>query len=248
MKSELALKVDHVTKVFAENGETPLVALRDINLEISRGEFFVLVGPSGSGKSTLLRIMSGLEKSFDGTVTYGPGIAPEDMSFVFQHFALLPWMSVRENVELNLRSREPSEAKRKKRVDEELDRFGLSKYADTRPRDLSGGQRQRVGLARAFVSRPKIIFMDEAFSELDSFTARELRTEFLQIWKQTRETVVMVTHLIEEAVQLSDRVAVMTPQPGRIELLADNGLPRPRKERSAPFHKLADRLYKSIRP
>jgi NitT/TauT family transport system ATP-binding protein len=248
MKSELAIKVDHVTKTFAENGDTPLVALRDINLEIARGEFFVLVGPSGSGKSTLLRIMSGLEKKFDGSVTLGPGIAHEDMSFVFQHFALLPWMTVRENVELNLRAREPSESKRKKRVDEELDRFGLSRYADTRPRDLSGGQQQRVGLARAFVSRPKIIFMDEAFSELDSFTARELRQEFLKIWKDTRETVVMVTHLIEEAVQLSDRVAVMTPQPGRIELVVDNRLSRPRKERDAAFHRLSDRLYKSIKP
>jgi NitT/TauT family transport system ATP-binding protein len=248
MKPAFALKVDHVSKTYAENGEPPFVALQDITLEIPRGEFFVLVGPSGSGKSTLLRIMSGLDRSFQGSVTLGSGIAPEDMSFVFQHFALLPWMSVRENVEFGLRSREASAAKRRKRVDEELDRFGLTKFGDTRPRDLSGGQRQRVGLARAFVSRPKIIFMDEAFSELDSFTARELRTEFLQIWKQTRETVVMVTHLIDEAVQLSDRVAVMTAQPGRIELLTTNTLPRPRKERGAPFHRLADKLYKAIRP
>jgi NitT/TauT family transport system ATP-binding protein len=242
------LRVERVGKTFKEDSGGSLTALRDISFEVGAGEFFVVLGPSGSGKSTLLRIMSGLEKSFEGTVRLGEGVTHDDMSFVFQHFALLPWLTVRANIELNLLAREPSAAKRKKRVDEELARFGLAKFAESRPKELSGGMRQRVGLARAFVSRPKVIFMDEPFSELDSFTARELREEFLQIWKETKKTVVMVTHLIEEAVELSDRVAVLTPLPGRLEAVVENELPRPRRERGAPFSRLEDRLYKLVKP
>jgi len=240
--------VRNFSKTFWEKSRKGLTVLKDINLTIKKGEFFIFLGPSGSGKSTLLRVMSGLEKSYKGEVAFGADIQPSDISFVFQQFALLPWLSVSENVELGILARHFSEEIRKEKVMREVKRFGLEKFADAYPRELSGGMRQRVGLARAFVSQPKIIFMDEPFSELDSFTAEELRKEFLHIWRETHETVVMVTHLVEEAIELADRIAVLTPPPGRIEKVVVNPLSRPRNKRTLEFYQLEDRLYKLIRP
>lgn len=224
------------------------MALLDIDLEIKEGEFFVFVGPSGSGKSTLLRIMSGLEKDYEGVVRLGPGLASNDISFVFQHFALLPWLTVWENAELGLRARHVGEQERNKIMGRELDRFGLLKFKDSYPRELSGGMRQRVGLARAMITSPKIIFMDEPFSELDSFTAEELRKELLGAWQERKSTIVMVTHVIEEALELADRVAVLTPRPGKIEKIVDVKLARPRNERSPDFYSLEDELSEIIKP
>jgi NitT/TauT family transport system ATP-binding protein len=192
--------------------------------------------------------MSGLEIDYDGKVSTDKEIKPEDISFVFQQFAILPWLTVYENVELNLLAGKLSESERKKRVMEELQRFGLEKFSSSKPKELSGGLKQRVGLARAFASKPKIIFMDEPFSELDSFTAEELRKDFLKIWKDSKETVVMVTHLIDEALELADRIAVLTPRPGRIEKVLVNSLPRPRHKRSEDFFKLEDEVYRLIKP
>lgn len=249
----IALVAKRITKTFEERPSKSLLALKDINLEIQRGEIFVLLGPSGSGKSTLLRIMSGLEKSYNGSVVFGSGIKKEDISFVFQQFALLPWLTVYQNVELNLLSRHLKEDERRAAICLELKKFGLEKFAHVYPKELSGGMRQRVGLARAMVSKPKIIFMDEPFSELDSFMARQLRQELLDIWKTTsttnaRLTIIIVTHLIEEALLLADRIAVLTPRPGHIEKLIINHLPRPREIRSPDFFKLEDELYQLIKP
>ena len=170
---EFALSLHHVTKVFEDHSNKHLPVLENINLEIHLGEFFIILGPSGSGKSTLLRVMSGLEKSFRGEVSYAPEISRQDISFIFQQFALLPWLSVYENVELGLIVRHISKESRHKTIMEELRRLGLEKFAHVYPKALSGGMRQRVGIARALVTSPKIIFMDEPFSELDSFTALE---------------------------------------------------------------------------
>lgn len=237
------LTLSRVSKEFPESA-----VLHDINLAIRHGEFFVMVGPSGSGKSTILRIMSGLERDFRGSVGYASGFSPRDASFVFQHFALLPWLTVAQNIEFGLLARHKSVVRRKLRVREELRRFGLEKFTHSFPRELSGGQRQRVGMARALATDPKIIFMDEPFSELDSFTAEELRKEFLEIWRHTDITIVMVTHLIEEALELADRIAVLTTLPGRVETILENTLPRPRKKRSEEFFRLEDTLYRLVRP
>lgn len=245
---DFAISIKGLTKYFGEAQGERLEVVRNINLEIFPGEFFVCVGPSGSGKSTLLRIISGLEKSYEGSVAFNEGIKASDISFVFQQFALLPWLSVYENIELGILAGHFSQEIRHERVTQEIKRFGLEKFAHAIPRELSGGMRQRVGLARAFVSRPKVIFMDEPFSELDSFTAEELRKEFLRIWRETHETVVMVTHLIEEAIELADRIAVLTPRPGRIEKIVVNDLPRPREKRSPEFFRLEDALYKLVKP
>lgn len=240
------IKISKLVKIFKDKREELLV-LDNINLEISPGEFFVIVGPSGSGKSTLLRIMSGLEKPSSGEVILGGNTSVGDMSFVFQQFALLPWLNVSENIELGLVARNVPLETREKRIAQELKRFRLEKFASAYPRELSGGMRQRVGMARALATDPKIIFMDEPFSELDSFTAEELRKEFLHIWHETKTTIVMVTHLISEALELADRIAVLTPLPGRIEKIIENTLPRPRDKRSADFYRLEDQIYKLIK-
>ena len=253
------ITLTNVSKHFAEDGTQGMAALEDINLEIFPGEIFILVGPSGSGKSTLLRIMSGLEKVYDGTVIVHEGHTVEDFSFVFQQFALLPWLTVAENISLGLVARKLSPHRIKERVNKELKRFGLERFGHSYPKDLSGGMRQRVGIARAIATDPKVIFMDEPFSELDSFTAEELRKELLRIWQnpewgaekthtQERPTIVMVTHIVEEALELADRVAVLTRRPGKIERIVKNTLERPRQLRSQEFFTLEDELYRLIKP
>jgi NitT/TauT family transport system ATP-binding protein len=246
MNTVISLK--NISKTFQEDRGQKLLVLKDIGLEIAAGEFFIILGPSGSGKSTLLRIMSGLEPEYEGKIKYGNGITPSDLSFVFQQFALFPWLTVFENIAIGLRARHTPEKIIKERVEKELKRFNLKRFADSFPKELSGGMKQRVGIARALATDPRIIFMDEPFSELDSFTAEELRKEFLYIWKETHQTIIMVTHLIEEALELADRIAILTPRPGRIEKIVTNPLPRPRNKRSQEFFNLEDELYKLIRP
>ncbi|MBI3630969.1 MAG: ABC transporter ATP-binding protein [Candidatus Sungbacteria bacterium] len=244
---EPIISLSHVRKVFRDSTAPPLTALEDITLDIHAGEIFVFLGPSGSGKSTLLRIMSGLEHEFGGTVRLGSGIGRGDMNFVFQQFALLPWLSVADNVGLGLHARHLAPHEQKARVARELARLGLEKFGRSYPRELSGGMRQRVGIARALATDPKIIFMDEPFSELDSFTADELRREVLQIWADTRPTIIMVTHLIGEAIELADRIAVLSSRPGSIKEIVPNHLVRPRARRSPEFWKMEDKLDSLIR-
>src|SRR6185436_10054666 len=230
MTHHYALTLDNVGRTFRD--DRPLTALKGISLQIVHGEFFIFVGLSGSGKSTLLRIMSGLDTPTTGTVTLGADIGPMDMGFVFQQFALLPWLTVQENVELGLVARGVPKAQRRQRAAAELESLGLSELARSMPRQLSGGQRQRVGLARALVTDPKILFMDEPFSELDSLTAEQLRQEVLRLWTARKFTIVMVTHLLPEAIELADRIAVLKADPGRMAHITENPLPRPRDLRS----------------
>ncbi len=244
--SDFAIKLKNISKYFDDPGEKNVLALKNIDLEISPGEFFVIVGPSGSGKSTLLRIMSGLEKGYSGEVVVHQ--EHSQISFVFQQFALLPWLTVFENVEIGLMAQGITKEERHKKVMKELSEFGLSSSANSYPKELSGGMRQRVGVARAMVIEPKIIFMDEPFSELDSFTAEELRNDLLKIWQERQMTIVMVTHVVEDAIELADRIAVFTPQPGKVEKVIENGLARPRNKRSQDFYNLEDQLYKLIKP
>ncbi len=244
----LALTLRNITKHFTDGNTKKFLALKDISFEINAGEFFILLGPSGSGKSTLLRIMSGLEKDYQGELKLGQNITSADISFVFQQFALMPWLTVYQNIELALDPKKITAGEKKEKIIAELKRLDLEKFADSYPRELSGGMKQRVGIARALVKNPKIIFMDEPFSELDSFTAQELRSEILKIWNETKTTIVMVTHLIEEALELGDRIAILTPLPGKIEKIVPNHLPRPRAKRSADFFEYMDHIYKLIKP
>jgi ABC-type nitrate/sulfonate/bicarbonate transport system ATPase subunit len=235
----------HISKVFKDYRGHTFQALHDINISVERGEFFVLLGPSGCGKSTLLRIMSGLESEFSGEQKYHDGLTTEDLGFVFQQFALLPWLTVRENIALGLIARRPL-GKLTNQDNEEIasliQSLGLEKCAHELPKELSGGMKQRVGIARALVIKPKVMFLDEPFSALDSFTAKSLRAELLNIWKERGVTIVMVTHNIEEALELADRIVVMSAHPGKIENIVENDLPRPRELRSPAFFAMIDKI------
>ncbi len=243
------LSLQNVSKTFSEKPGERLEVLDHINLEIGEGEFFVLLGPSGSGKSTILRIMSGLEKSYSGTVQWGSGTTRPDMSFVFQQFALLPWLTVFENAEMGLiMHKHMTRDRRRDTVMKELRELGLERFAHAHPHELSGGMRQRVGIARAIATTPKIMFLDEPFSEVDSFTGRELRGDLLAIWERRKITIVMVTHMIEEAIELADRIAVLTPRPGKIERIISNPLSRPRNIRSPESYRLEDEMYALVKP
>jgi NitT/TauT family transport system ATP-binding protein len=208
-----------------------MAALIDINLEIQEGEFVCLLGPSGCGKSTLLKIVAGLipatsgEVSINGQAIDGPG--PE-RAVVFQDYALFPWMSVRDNIEFGLEARRVAAPERKKISDKLLQVVGLADFADRYPHHLSGGMKQRVSIARALAVDPSLLLMDEPFGALDAQTRQTLQDELLRIWREYRKTVIFVTHSIEEAIYLSDRIVVMTARPGRIKEVITISEPRPR--------------------
>jgi sulfonate transport system ATP-binding protein len=234
------------TKTFPEDAGGRFVAIHKATLSVEPGEFLAVVGPSGCGKSTLLRLLAGLDTLSSGRLVRDSSLTRADMGFVFQQFALFPWLTVEENIGVGLLALPLSAHEKQKRIAREMERLGLHQFRNVRPKELSGGLRQRVGIARAFVRQPRIVFMDEPFSELDSFTATNLRTELLALWQERKTTVVLVTHLIEEAVQLADRIAVMTPHPGTVEKVFSNTLPRPRELRSQEFFALCDEIYKVI--
>jgi sulfonate transport system ATP-binding protein len=212
------------------------IAVRDVTLTIGAGEILSIVGGSGCGKSTLLRLLSGLDHPTVGTVEVdgaqivGPHPA---VGIVFQEPRLLPWLTVENNIGFGLAHL--SRAERRDRVHTVLKRVGLSDYGSRWPRELSGGQSQRVAIARALVTRPSVLLLDEPFSALDAFTRVELQDHLLEIWEDTRPTLVLVTHDIEEAVALASRVVVMRPFPGRVAQISDVTLARPRDRLSHTF-------------
>ncbi|HEX3099499.1 MAG TPA: ABC transporter ATP-binding protein [Patescibacteria group bacterium] len=237
------LKISNITQTFSENGRH-LTVLHDISMEVKQGEFLMILGPSGSGKSTLLRIMAGLMAPTSGKIITAPDTTH---SFIFQSFALFPWLSVADNVGFGLKMQQRPEHEIKKIVAEEIARMGLEGFEKSFPRELSGGMKQRVGIARALAMKPSIIFLDEPFSALDSFTATKLRADLLKIWQEQNITLVMVTHLIDEAIQLGDRIAVLSNRPARIEHIFHNPISRPRDTRAEKFFELYDTINKVIK-
>jgi sulfonate transport system ATP-binding protein len=226
------LALDHVGKTYP-NG---VRALDGVTLSVAPGEIVAIVGGSGCGKSTLLRAVSGLDRPSTGTVMLdGASItAPhEKIGIVFQEPRLLPWLNVAHNVGFGLEHRPRRE--RNDRVRAQLDRVGLTEKATVWPRELSGGQAQRVAIARAFVTRPAVLLLDEPFSALDAFTRADLQDHLLDVWADTKPTLVIVTHDVDEAVVLADRVIVMRSHPGRLyeEIVTD--IARPRDRQSAAF-------------
>jgi NitT/TauT family transport system ATP-binding protein len=216
--------------------------LRDINLKIHEGEFMMLLGPSGCGKSTLLRILAGLDTPTRGRVVYGEGYDPKRVGFVFQNFGILPWLTVFQNVEIGLIGAGVPAHDRARRVHSMLGKLGLSAFRDSKPFELSGGMRQRVGIARAFVVDPKVIFLDEPFSELDFFTAKTLREVLVNLAREQGATVVMVSHYIEEAVLLADTIAVFSNRPSVITASVSDMLSKPRDARSPEFFAKEDEV------
>ncbi len=224
------LSVSQLGKSFSV-GDRTVQALHDVNLSINKGEFVCLIGASGCGKSTLLRILAGFETASSGTAQmYGMPIAgpgPE-RGMVFQDFALFPWLTVRENIAFGPHQRGLPKPKLDELAGYYMDMVGLSKFADFYPGQLSGGMKQRVAIARVLANDCEVLLMDEPFGALDALTREKLQQDLLEIWERTRLTIIFVTHAVEEAVLLSDRVVVMTAGPGRIEEDVTLQLERPR--------------------
>jgi NitT/TauT family transport system ATP-binding protein len=225
------------------------VVLDDVDLTLKEGEIVGLLGRSGSGKSTLLRIVSGLLKPTSGDVKWRgkPLVGPGDgIAMVFQSFALFPWLTVQENVEIGLEARSIPRAERKQRAEEAIDLIGLGGYEHAYPKELSGGMRQRVGLARALVVHPDLLLMDEPFSALDVLTAETLRTDLIDLWMEGKlplKSVLMVTHNIEEAVLMCDRVLVFQSNPGRVATELTVPFPHPRNRLAPDFRQMVDDIY-----
>ena len=247
------LKVVGVSKRFNQDGGE-IHALSDVDLSIDRGEFVCLIGASGCGKSTLLRIMAGLEVPSDGSVTVdGERVAGPhpDRGMVFQDYALFPWMSVRENIVFGPRQQGKSRAELNDIAAEYLSLVGLEDSANRFPNQLSGGMKQRVSLARVLANKAELLFMDEPFGALDALTREQLQCELLEITEKTKVTCIFVTHSVEEAVLLADRVVVMTAGPGRIDADMKIDLPRPRVVSALDFNAMrkdvGDRLTSHLK-
>ena len=242
------LQIGHVSKTFRVDGRA-LEALDDIDLAIAPGEFVTIVGASGCGKSTLLRIIAGLETVFRGEILHdgrpvtGPSLA---RGIVFQEPRLFPWLTVEQNVALGLENAPLDTAGKRRVTAEHIALVGLSGFEKAYPRQLSGGMAQRVAIARSLVNRPGILLLDEPFGALDALTRAHLQTELQRIWKHERITAMLVTHDVDEAVLLGDRVVVMAPRPGRIAQIFAVAVPRPRDRKDDALLRLRNAVLDSL--
>jgi len=247
----LRLRVEGVSKTFVDRRGREVEALHDVSLTVEAGEFLTVLGPSGCGKSTLLHVLAGLLPPTRGRVVFEgvPGDGPVS-SIVFQEHALFPWRTVLDNVAFGLEVRGVASAERFGRAGRLLELVGLDGFRDRYPHQLSGGMRQRVAIARALAVEPAVLLMDEPLSALDAQSRALMQLELLALWERTRKTIVYVTHQIQEAVLLGDRIVVMTRRPGRVLGTRDVRLPRPRDERTmmAPaFLSLVDECWQLIK-
>lgn len=237
------VELENVSKFY--KAEEKLHALHEVSFGIDRGEFVCIVGPSGCGKSTLLKIMAGLDSPSSGEVRFqgGPVRGPHDkISMVFQAFGLFPWRTVLENVEYGLEMRKVEKQERRQASREYLDMVGLAGYEHMYPKQLSGGMKQRVGIARALAVEPEVVLMDEAFSAIDEVTADVLREEVTDLHKQTGKTFVLVTHNLSEAIELADKVVVLSARPAKVKKILPISLERPRDR----THSLFVRMHRDI--
>ncbi len=241
MSANLSLRA--VSKVWTPEGRKPVEALRGFDLEVEPGEFVVLLGPSGCGKSTLLYMIAGLEDVssgqvvFDGTLVTAPS---SQRGLIFQEASLFPWLTITDNVAFGLTIAGKSSTERRAVAAEMLRKVGLGDMLDKKPDELSGGMRQRSAVARALAMKPRLLMMDEPFAALDVQTRAKMQDFLLQIWRDSGAAVLLVTHSIDEAISLADRVVVFTARPGRIKSIVPIDLPRPRASRDPRYHEYRD--------
>ena len=247
--SQTAVRIRDVSQLYASASGDIHWALSDVNLDIGAGEFVCAIGPSGCGKTTLLNMIAGFLKPTLGTVEVngksvsGPG---PDRGVVFQEYALFPWLTARRNVEFGLRQQGLDKASARQRAEQLLALTGLAHAADRFPFELSGGMRQRVAVARALATEPKVLLMDEPFAAIDALTRATLQKELLRIWQELKLSVFFITHNIEEAVYLAQRVVVMSPHPGRIERVVEVDLPYPRDRADPAFGAVYARISEAF--
>jgi ABC-type nitrate/sulfonate/bicarbonate transport system ATPase subunit len=242
------ISISKVSKVFNEGEENEVVALDGVSLDVRPGELVSLVGPSGCGKSTLLRLVAGLETptsgslALDGQPIQGPH---HERGLVFQEHSLFPWLSVRGNIASGLKARKVYD-RDSGDVDEYIKLVGLKGFEKSYPHQLSGGMAQRASLARSFINHPKVLLLDEPFGALDAFTRMQMQDELLRIWEERSTTMLLVTHDVDEAIFLSDRVVIMTPRPGRIGDIIEIRLRRPRLRNNDEILRLRGRLLEIL--
>lgn len=242
------IEICGVSKIFRQKGEQ-LQVLDNISLEVQKGEFICLLGPSGCGKSTLLNSIAGFECPDQGYIKINqePVKAPSSKYVtIFQNYGLLPWRSVLKNVELGLETSKHSRKEREKIARKYIELVGLSKFEKSHPHQLSGGMQQRVAIARALAVNPDILFMDEPYGALDAITRIKMQKDILEITKTHQKTTLFVTHDIEEAVYLADRIVIMTPNPGRIKEILPVKLPTSRDRTSDDFIRVRDRVFEIL--
>ena len=251
MSEPVGIAIERVSKSFGS-----VQALCDIDIQVKAGEFLALIGPSGCGKTTLLKCIAGLVPFDSGRIVVGSravsGPGGSEASLVFQDFALMPWATARENAEFGLLLRGTPASERKSAARRALAKVGLAgSFEDAYPAQLSGGMQQRVGLARALAVNPQVLLMDEPFASIDEQTRRILQDDLLRMWSQERKTVVLVTHSMEEAIYLSDRVVVLSPRPGKVHRVFEVPLARPREaldvRASGDFAGLVDELWQILK-
>ena len=249
--SSHAVRVTHLGKVFSSrSGETE--ALHDVTLDIASGEFLCVVGPSGCGKTTLLNILGGLEEPTTGNVEFQTNQSAQPaVSVIFQEQGVFPWMTVLDNAAYGLRVRGVGKAERLRTAVGVLETVGLAGFERHYPTQLSGGMRQRVNIARAFANDPQMLLMDEPFASLDEQTKLLLQDDLLHVWETSRKTVMFITHSVEEAIRLADRIIVMTARPGRIKSEIAVSIPRPRDvfelQTNEDFLRIREQVWRSLK-
>lgn len=249
--SETILSIEHVNKKFSINGED-LEVLRDINFSVEKGEFICIVGFSGCGKSTLLRMIGGLESIDDGTIKMngkpitGPSL---ERGMIFQESRLFPWMKIKDNIAFGISDEEKkklSKAQKDERVSEMLKLVELEGFENATVTQLSGGMQQRASIARSLIQKPELLLLDEPFGALDAITRINMQTEILRIWEEEKTTMVLVTHDIDEAVYLADKVVIMSSRPGCIKKIVNVDIPRPRRRTGTTFSEIRRRIYQEF--
>lgn len=247
-EGDTLISIDHLRKVYRKD-EVETVAIDDFSLDIKKGELISIVGPSGCGKTTLLRMIAGLLESTSGSILIEgqPCTKPgPERGMVFQDFALFPWRSVRKNVEFGLEIAGVPKQERRERAEKYIKLVGLEKFTNSMVHELSGGMKQRVGIARALVNNPKVVLMDEPFGALDAQTRNIMQAGLIRILNKTDQTIVFITHSVDEAVYLSDRIVILTKRPASIKEIVEIPWERPRDRASPEFTALRKRILDEL--
>ena len=246
----MTFEIENVSKVFESGeGKEDVTALKDINLTIETGEFISFVGPSGCGKTTLLRIIEGFENPTEGTVKDDGKIVTRpsnERGFIFQNYSLYPWLNVIDNVVFGLGINGKPEKESKERAMEYLESVGLKDFANSYPHELSGGMKQRVAIIRSLILNAPILIMDEPFSAIDMLNRHNLQDQLIDIWKEGNSTILFVTHDVDEAVYLADKIVIMDKNPGRIKTILEVPLERPRHRESKEFFYFQDEVERNL--